>query len=452
MELEEKRQMLQSLARIAGDADEDVVEDISKIFIFLPKYNDVLLNRYYMVIGSKGSGKTALSRFLVDSYGKIYNSSTKFVSGYRSSIEHVSYNDLEKTYHFMQGRSDLIRDFWIVYLSLRLNIERIYTNADRITEKSYIDSIFLRQHEREAVVSKYLVRIEQLDMFLAKSDKYICLVYDDLDKIGTLYPAMRDAFCSALIAVWSYLSPRLKNIKSKIFLREDLYKISLRTAVDATKIRDRTIYLRWNREDLYKLLLRHMSTIEYLREFVEQNTSIIFSKNEHLGYMPPEKLTDENQNEIIKSLMGEYFGKGSNKSITYVWLVNHIEDANNIVLPRSLLNLISHAARHALENNSDYSLTAKSLLHGLREASRYRCDEVQREYPVVQRMRAIRGEFAPFNKEELEKFLANEKNEDGFGTDGRAIFNELKDLGIFRIRYNGDVAVSDLYKYGFEIG
>ncbi len=168
--------------------------------------------------------------------------------------------------------------------------------------------------------------------------------------------------------------------------------------------------------------------------------------------MPPEKLTDENQNEIIKSLMGEYFGKGSNKSITYIWLVNHIEDANNIVLPRSLLNLISHAARHALQNNSDYSLTAKSLLHGLREASRYRCDEVQREYPVVQRMRAIRGEFAPFNKEELEKLLANEKNEDGFGTDGRAIFNELKDLGIFKIRYNGDVAVSDLYKYGFEIG
>ena len=65
--------------------------------------------------------------------------------------------------------------------------------------------------------------------------------------------------------------------------------------------------------------------------------------------MPPQALPDDAQRAFAEMLCGELMGKGVKKGYTHRWIVNHLQDAHQQLVPRSIINLLSFSAQRALK-------------------------------------------------------------------------------------------------------
>ncbi len=150
-------------------------------------------------------------------------------------------------------------------------------------------------------------------------------------------------------------------------------------------------------------------------------------------------------------------GSGVNKGYVHRWIPNHLSDANQVIVPRSMLNLFFFAARFAERTPKAQDgrlLHHTELMEGLKEASTYRVKELQEEYRVVQRLEKVRGITLFAEREDIERLLSETSagwEEDGYGSDGKQIFAELERLGVFKVRGERGVDMPDLYRLGLDI-
>ena len=90
---------------------------------------------------------------------------------------------------------------------------------------------------------------------------------------------------------------------------------------------------------------------------------------------------------------------GYKKGKTYDWPLKHLGDAFEEVTPRSFLGLLIAAAKRGAAP-LDRVITADSLRHGLREASKTRVDQLHLEFPWIKAVLApLAGLLLPQNEE-----------------------------------------------------
>jgi hypothetical protein len=468
-----RRALLAELQAMGSDADAH--EEITKVFLPLPTHAAALQAGKLIVRGERGAGKTALfhllralstQRLALDVvFPGAMTATGRWTEGFSERGKtHPSTDVLDLFGH--EAEDGALRSFWFGHL--------VGVLVETFPDVEAPEGDFLRTWRRQrteprawvgaaqAEVGALTTWLDHLDDRCVREGTWVFVSYDHLDKIGILRAAVRRRFASTLLAMWLSLANRYERLRGKIFLREDLFQSALRGSTDASKLETRSVSLHWSTEDLYRVLLRHLSASTGLRDWLQAGPKAIpLAERPPLGWFPPDALSEEgscSQRGFADKLAGDLMGEGVKKGYTHRWIPNHLQDAYGLIVPRPMLNLVAFAAQWALQRGP--KALHSRLLHptelqaALEKTSQYRATELQEEHPVVQRLKRLRGMVLLAQRSSVVQALQESPVggvDDGYGADGDAVFEDLERLGVLKVRSDGRVDVPDIYRFGFGI-
>lgn len=457
---EERKALLELIANIPVDADTDDL--VLRTFLPGPQHERAMDRRVLVVRGERGAGKTALFQ-LLHAVQRQNIPLSKIVQGAPDgrridgfAEQGTAHPPADVVEQFAAGAgADDVRAFWLGHLVGRLSAEgvgktehpSVFFNA--YTPAPTTPSRWVPQ-ARASLADLYA----WLDAVERASGETCFVVYDHLDRIGTIDRRVREKVSAGLLGLWLSLSQRYSRIHGKVLLREDLFQATLTSFADATKLEARSVRLDWNAGRLLALLVRRFAADGKLRQWLEEVAHMELSRSKYLGWMPPAELDERGQRNFGTSLVGPYMGAGPTKGFSHTWLINHLQDAHLRVAPRSLLALVRGAAELALDRGPGASyrrlLVPTELQQSLEKASLRRVSELKEDYPVVGRLEGLRDATLFLSRREVVQALGSVKLEDGFQHDAEGAFEELVRIGVLADR-GGRMDVPDVYRYGFGI-
>ena len=142
-----------------------------------------------------------------------------------------------------------------------------------------------------------------------------------------------------------------------------------------------------------------------------------------------------------------------------------------MVSPRSFLAALREAAQHTMNERPDYAyaLHYDSIKRGVQEASRIRVQELQEDYPWVDRvLQALQGMVVPCEFNEvaanwarsriLSRLIDDVQNEgvklppQHLEAGPAGLHQDLEALGVFQRTRDGRVNIPDVFRVGYGIG
>ena len=460
--------LLEELKKLAHREAENA--DIRRTFLPLPMHRLALRQEIVVVRGGRGAGKSALFKLLKDVsdpaqlrklFGDPEIPSAQWVDAFsETGLMHPTGAVLDEL--AQKNLSDnALRAFWMAHLVGRIH-------AALGNEYEVPAELASLQHGNESnpvawigwAASHVGALSSALDKFenkLALTKSTVFATYDHLDRIGTFDRETRSRYVSSLLALWLTLSNRYRFLRAKIFLRDDLFADGERSFPDASKLRPRSVPLEWDVQALYRVAIRHMAASPSLREWLTPLAKKGIGIDDVADFGPiPRGLSEDAQKHFADRLAGELMGSGVKKGYTYRWIPNRLQDAEGRIVPRSILCLIGFAAKHALSKplpKGERLLSSPDLVNALPETSTARAGEIQEEYQTVTRLEQLRGLRVILPRSTVISRLAKqvEGEPSGLPTDGELVFDELRRLGVLRLREDGRIDVPDIYRYGFGI-
>ena len=186
--------------------------------------------------------------------------------------------------------------------------------------------------------------LDELEQSLQQGDRRIFVGYDELDTLGGFDWALMARMVRGLVAFWSDYSRRWQRIRAKIFLRSDLFRrhAGMGTA-DFAKLAATRAELRWPDPALFGMLVKRIAnTSAGLAQYCK-GARIRFDSDDVLGLMPRVERPDD-AFPLLHKLAGEFMGAGRKKGYVRNWILAHLRDGNGEVSPRSLVRLVEQAA------------------------------------------------------------------------------------------------------------
>ena len=167
--------------------------------------------------------------------------------------------------------------------------------------------------------------LDELDNQLAKSDDWLFVTYDELDRLVVSYTALATPI-RELLALWLDRSRRWDRIRPKIFLRVDLFRDDFLSFPDASKLKAHQTKLEWKHSWLYQLLIKRLAnSSNEMQKYLQEISGLIGESETKLGLTS--SLNEELFEKIIERMIGKYMGANAKKGITYRWIPNHLQDA-----------------------------------------------------------------------------------------------------------------------------
>jgi MinD-like ATPase involved in chromosome partitioning or flagellar assembly len=400
---------------VAQDIDK---EEIPTIFQRTGDFSKFLRDRTWLVRGVKGTGKTLLFRLFIEQsenarelaepYEKLQN--VQFVHGYGPT---KLGNTLLDSYSLKDYEEHVGQQKWVEFWTHSLLLQLAVTRNDAPLPLSDPFLIELCQHkkasQREIIEwlgsrissplssSRVQDELRAINEWLGKRNEKIWVLYDELDT-GFKKNDRRRSALEALLEWWLENGPTLSNISPKIFLREDIWADLNFT--NKTYYESRTIQLRWEEQDLWRLVLRQaLQTSPTLAEIIQKQTSIERSRLDSISQLDVLR-------QGLSPLWGENMG-GKKKSSTCNWVRKRISDYKENRFPRSLILLLQHAVENekaADRKDSDTVLRPRSLIDALPKVSKARVDDVYNEYPeFVDYLQNLDSERSPIGVEHLKE-------------------------------------------------
>lgn len=431
----ERRLLLEQIRDLRTDADDQ--PSVFGSFLPLPSHRMVYDPRFIVVLGGKGTGKTTLFRAL------------------REALEREAELPFEKNFHAIFGQLSLFPEvepravieragIWAECFSelgarhpspealarfaarpevnirqLRLMWMGLIVRAVHAAvpgQAPSFDSEFISEiNEDPHDVPRWILSLDHeytswlvwLDTVSATQKRLrapVLLSFDHLDRVLTDTLTQRDTLIRALLAVVINLRQRGDGLHPKVFLRSDLFERAIQGNPDGSKLIARSISLEWRREDLMRMVVRHLANgPEALRTWLTERALVGIHHKDIWGWMPSDELPSEgdrgSQESLMAALVGRLMGQGPTKGYSYKWIISHTQDAHGVVAPRVLLNVLRRAAEQALSEGPAATgptlLTPTELQAGLILASKDRVHELLEEHPVVSRMWRLEGEKLP---------------------------------------------------------
>lgn len=471
--------------------------EIFHAFLPIRAHGDLLRDNAVLVEGERGSGKTALFRFLsaVQSQGWALEDviphapkDQRWVPGFAESGQ--AHPGVATLTRWAQGKSrEVLERFWLGHLGGCLAMADLPGSApgpalrylsgwrsDRNQIEAWVDAL-------GPEVGRLQTWLDRLDMHLHAERQTVVLGYDDLDRlVSDQGIASAAPLVEALVSVWVGLVRRYRRIRARIFLRPDLYNLARASTTDASKLDGYTAHLTWTQEDVFRVLLRRLGTSDLIRTWLQEKgrDQIPFRMDPRLGWLPPYALPGGQQmfsfmpqpKEVVASLAtqqslgrklaGDFMGSGSKKGYTHLWIMNHSRDGLGRFLPRVTLNLVRFAAEGALARGpmgrEDRLLHPSELEAAQEPTGAQRLNElkeVARE--VVNRLELLRDATVPLLEQDAIARLGNPADPGGDGREGGQILRRLLDLGVLTRRLpprKGDpqrIDVPDLFRKALGI-
>jgi hypothetical protein len=397
-----------AIASIPGDVSNDAVGSYAAKLeeIFAPEAHSAALDpNTPIVVGSRGAGKSFWSSVLGQNETRaaaaiaypqlgLGNLLVQFgftgIVGGQGGVSSDALNSLVPA----DAEADQAKAFWWATI-----LHGAARAAGRTEKLSDLKTLCLNWEQREAVLSDHETR-------LRKDGQVLLIVYDALDTVATTWPRRRLLTEALLEVVWAMRAYHA--IKLKIFLRPDQIDDDTLRFVELPKLRNGAVRLFWSGADLYGVLYSRLAASQ--QPGVEQafrnllasvdmsvaNRDAILSRRWNLAYNP------EHQSVVMNIIAGPFMADGAfgyKKGKTYDWPLKHLGDAFDEVTPRSFLGLFVAASKRGVAPTQRV-LTAESIRHGLREASKTRVDQLHLEFPWIKAVLApLAGLLLPQNED-----------------------------------------------------
>ena len=393
--------------------------EIPTIFQRTGDFPRFLQDRTWLIRGAKGTGKTLLFRLFIEEsvsarelakpYEPLHN--VHFIPGHGSIklnntlLISGSLEDYEKSV----GQQKWV-EFWAHYLLLQLVVAR--NDVQHLLTDPFLIELCEHKKPSQKEILQWLGsrissplsssrvqdELQTINEWLKKLNKKMWVLYDELDTgFGEKSDRRRSAL-EALLGWWLEVGPALDNISPKILLREDIW--TGLNFTNKTYYSSRTVLLRWEEEDLWRLVLRQvLHTSPILAKLIQQQASI-----DRLN------LDSNLQLDVLRKglfpLWGELMGR-KNKAFTYNWVRKRIGDYENR-FPRSLILLLQHAVEkeRAAYDRNPYGtvIRPRSLIEALPAVSEERVNDVYNEYPeFVDYLKKLATERSPIGVEHLKE-------------------------------------------------
>jgi hypothetical protein len=401
-------------------------EDVVRIFQPTGDFSRFLEDHIGFVRGAQGTGKTMLFRLLVERPQDV----SRFVFRRR---QHYRMRDVD----FVPGhgpaglRKTLLTSadlsnyeppadklgwwhFWEGYMLLQL-VAAFPEMQVRPDLDPQLVALATQDKPQSADILSWLDEYSQSDegpqslfkvrQWLQVRQRKVWLLYDELDVAFANDDNRRRQALDALLGWW--LEMGFGNIVPKIFVREDIW-----SELDVTSRGDRasasSIQLRWEAEDLWRLVLRQaLDTSQILARLVSEHLGV--------GLTGLNNIEKEQLQKALYPLWGERMESG-NKAYTHTWVSNRISDSQNKRFPRSLLQLLEKAVDSEKgmiqQELSDVILRSRALIEALPLVSEQRVIEIRNTYPeFTDLLGKLRGERSPIALDRLSKIWEKDGDE-----------------------------------------
>ncbi len=355
MDFKRSKEISAAFSRIMGGLDTAAAEDefatakdLQNNFYPLKSYTFIFDQRKFLVLGQKGVGKTALFSALKNNeyaknLAKYLNVSieqyehTEWIVGTSQATDYVDIFDC-------LTNQEQIRVF-LYYETLRILLENDHTLRCLISD-SPVYGIFSEPFVAENCTSWSKETAYQLKKILERVNQYyyekntvVTIIYDALDRI--VETKSRGKFVSALVDMWYKNENSMQNVRSKIFLRKDIFDREV-DVPDKVKLKNYSVTISWDYDQLFAMIWkRAISISDSVKTLYETVARKQVSEVSGLGCIPA--ADEEDNRKMLSVLIGVKMG-GGNKASTYNWFKNRLSDTQGVIVPRSMIDIFAKAA------------------------------------------------------------------------------------------------------------
>ncbi len=416
---ERKTAILNEFHFSSGTAEEQ--DDLLEVFIETDTIRRAMADEVPLVIGRKGTGKTALFRRLVahdERPTEIVLAPVQFREAPRWNLSAEDFREIGKTLIDPEASWS---QFWMYYITLILSSQV----SGRIEEPpSQLETMASIELEPTPIVTTFRKIIEEPGFGLHLRDRLqridhafsspIPLLFDGLDTgFGNTSTdrARRKSAIEGLFTLWLDQSARWNNLKFKIVLREDIWK-EVRFE-NKSHLFGRSVNLRWKDQLTYlrialKQAIRSRTLRESLRELGTINHRRSTQPDGEDGGWHLSEWFDEEVLELWNVLVGERM-RGGKTAYTRNWVWNRLADANEDHAPRYLLQLFHEAVKWERKENQERPfhrsvIRPRGLVKCLPNVSQEALEALREEFseldPLFSRLESIG--YTPVDATDLE--------------------------------------------------
>lgn len=395
--------IIDSISQLIGKNETGAAEDefttesqLKADFYPLRSYSFIFDQKKFLVLGQKGVGKTAL--FTALKYNNYAKALAKYLQIDSEQYEHSEWivgTSQETDYIDIFGNlksEEQIRAF-LYYETIRIllkNEPKLETFMDNDMQRKLLSGRFTSDkfcmlNGKMAFDLKEL--LNGINEYYEKQNKVVTIIYDALDRVVAAQD--RGRFVSALVYMWYMNENTMHNIKSKIFLRKDIYDREVNVP-DKVKLKNYSVTISWEYDQLFAMVWkRAISKNVEMKRLYEKVTGQEVSESDGLGYIPVLGKT-ENRN-MLTAIIGMKMGSG-NKASTYNWFHNRLADTQGIIVPRSMIDIFVSAAEEEKDLRArEHDQVYKSII-------RPRCFEDMLPKVSIKRVIDLKEEYREYEK------------------------------------------------------
>lgn len=439
----EKREVLENLELGNGIAEYD--DNLRDYFIDTVYVNDFVKNKYDIILGEKGSGKSGMMLGVYKNVGNY-----KELEDVQLVIASTITGDPDFKRAFEKFDTDFTEaelvDAWKIYI-FNLLWKQYLVLFDENTElKKYLENKKIIELEggffaklihsiTRARINKFTIYnkiqadgtnemggsididnamksyvddqidfnyiFSELDQSLEENGSNIWIL---LDRLDDAFPDRTPESIKILKALfYAYKDVcAYRKLKVKIFIREDIFRdITKKGFTSLTHVSSKTMQpLKWDREKMIDMFISRLVYNECVRTYLDECG---------IAY---ENADSEIKQQILNCVLKKQIDVGNNNPDAVGWILNHIKDGRGRYTPRDFILLIDKARVYQLEEGEDkkggdYLIGAAAVRKAYSAVSELKLTaQLYAEYPECRKwIEKFKNGKSTHNEETIKKVL-----------------------------------------------
>lgn len=456
-----------------GMVDAESEPLLARRFIRTADFDKFLDPKYVVVVGAKGSGKSALFEMFaknMPSVRKLAGSRLDNVlvgtgTGF-SALSELSAADLNT---LRRDEAVQYEAFWRLYICLRAAHElgrQGYTSTGPL--RGFLRVVNKAPDYRILPVATAIWRatvgaapksvkvtlagtgvdismgsetldttalLSDIETVLGRAGKHLWLLFDKVDEFHPSDPVERRATLEGLFPACMAVRSFFPHIVPRVFIRSDLYGRHIHFT-NKSHLTDKQFEIRWDMSALEALILKRALIHADVRSYVARRARLRTSLLEDLSVSEVRRGIDT----VFASRMSDSRGIR-----TLEWMRARATDSKGVTYPREMIAFANGARdeqRAMASASGDYLISADAVAAAYPGVSAMRCNSFLSEFPhLEQHFRRFRGERADiFSRTHLLELF------EGLAPRGSDAIEELWDVGVLRPTDGRDVSVATAFE------